>query len=383
MTDKDPKDMTASELLRWAAIDERDGWQNITPQGKLLSALAGKDYVCTDTDRRRELLRALADKIDAELAQARGEALRQGAELWAKANGWPDFREGEDFGAWLDRCALKLPCDKDGEPWSIGDRVMPGNRSESTVTGYSFDGADWLLKYRWCGIDSYAGDFATSCKRPAPEVLLGDGKPVSKGEAVYVIESGIERTARDFGTKLCEGMDGWDGSPWVMFDKGSWMHARDLTHEHPVLGADGLPIKVGDTVWLVDEYSQYAGSNGSANGNEYSLLGVDPQETLFVEYDRLVVSGKNYIRLSTCNAWCPASFLTHTPPDTQERIDQDAAKDYDDYWDCEGRECDECPAEIDGKSPSQRYGVIECDKAMVCDLLRRQRELDARKGGAE
>lgn len=316
MNDKHPKDMTVSELLRKAG----NGYEgaNGTVMMNLIDLMGLSRKI-----RHSECLYALADKIDAELAQARRSGLERAAKSWAKANGWPDFREGEDFGAWLERCALKLPCDKDGEPWSIGDRVMPGNRSESTVTGYDFDGNEWFLKYRWCGIDSYANEFATSCKRPAPEVLLGDGKPVSKGETVYVIESGIERTVKDFGTKLCEGMDGWDGSPWVMFDNGSWMHARDLTHEHPVLGADGLTIKVGDTVWLVDEYSQYAGSNGSANGNEYSLLGVDPQETLFVEYDRLVVSGKNYVRLSTCNAWCHASWLTHTPPDTLERLRDD------------------------------------------------------------
>lgn len=150
-----------------------------------------------------------------------------------------------------------------------------------------------------------------------------------------------------------------------------------------MLGADGLPIKVGDTVWLVDEYSQYAGSNGSANGNEYSLLGVDPQETLFVEYDRLVVSGKNYVRLSTCNAWCHASWLTHTPPDTQERIDEDKKKLMYEYWECKSSKCGECPATIDGKKPSLYYGVRSCSTAQGMDIASRQHELDKRTGGAE
>lgn len=324
MTDKDPKDMTVSEQLRWAANGEPYNGidENIWtyPTGKIRAL---EEAVTGEWPSDNEIFSIVADKIDAELAQARELSLRQGAELWAKANGWPDFREGEDFGAWLDRCALKLPCDKDGEPWSIGDRVMPGNRSESTVTGYSFDGADWFLKYRWCGIDSYANEFATSCKRPAPEVL----------------------------------------------------------------GADALPIEVGDTVWLVDEYSQYAGSNGSANGNKYSLLGVDPQETLFVEYDRLVVSGKNYVRLSTCNAWCHASWLTHTPPDTKERIDEDALKSCVQYWGCNDFSCGKCPALIDGKKPVEFYELDpihdSCHEAQKLDLLRRQRELDKRTGGAE
>lgn len=295
MTDKDSNYMTASELLRKAG-NGYDGSSG-TVMTNLIDLMGLSRKI-----RHSECCYDLADKIDAELAQARELSLRRGAELWAKANGWPDFRDGEDFGAWLERCALKLPCDKDGEPWSIGDRVMPGNRSESTVTGYDFDGNEWFLKYRWCGIDSYANEFATSCKRPAPEVLLGDGKPVSKGETVYVIESGIERTVKDFGTKLCEGMDGWDGSPWVMFDNGSWMHARDLTH---------------------------------------------------------------------------------TPPDTQESIDRDARKGYMTYWECVECSCERCPARIDGDKPWRWYHADSCEGAMVLDLLRRQRELDKRKGGAE
>lgn len=319
MTDKDPKDMTAAELLREA---------DSNPCSMCHLVMTG-DESCATTGCASWAYR-LADKIDAELAEARELSLLRGAELWAKANGWPDFKEGEDFGAWLDRCTYKKPVDDCNEPVQFGDEIElhyliggadKGRFQEVTVNR----GPVWMLSFT--GVDHerlYRYDSECDIlKRPAPEVLLGDGKPVSKGETVYVTDSGIERTVKGFGTKLCEGMDGWDGSPWVMFDNGSWMHARDLTHEHPVLGADGLTIKVGDTVWLVDEYSQYAGSNGSANGNEYSLLGVDSQETLFVEYDRLVVSGKNYVRLSTCNAWCPASFLTHTPPDTLERLRDD------------------------------------------------------------
>lgn len=316
MTDKDPKDMTVSELLRKAG----NGYEgaNGTVMMNLIDLMGLSRKI-----RHSECLYALADKIDAELAQARELSLRQGAELWAKANGWPDFRDGEDFGAWLERCALKLPCDKDGEPWSIGDRVMPGNRSESTVTGYSFDGADWFLKYRGCGIDSYANEFATSCKRPAPEAL----------------------------------------------------------------GADGKPIVVGDKVWLDEEHSRYAGSSGSEDGNEYSLCGIERQEMLTVEDARHEVCGRDYIRVDMCSAWCHASWLTHTPPDTQERIDADALKSCVKYWDCDDFSCGKCPALIDGKKPVEFYELDpihdSCSEAQKLDLLRRQRELDKRTGGAE
>lgn len=178
MTGKDPKGMTASEMLRKAG----NGYEGAsgTVMKNLIDLMGLSRKI-----RHSECCYDLADKIDAELAEARELSLLRGAELWAKANGWPDLKEGEDFGAWLERCALKLPCDKDGEPWNIGNRVIPGNRCESTVTGYVFDGDGWFLKYRWCGIDSYAHEFATSCKRPAPEVLGADGLPLYEDDTVY------------------------------------------------------------------------------------------------------------------------------------------------------------------------------------------------------
>lgn len=297
MEQKDPKDMTASELMRVAANRvEMEG----NSQGAIncLRMTVGVDDEITYPKDLAKTLSALADKIDAELAQARRSGLERAAKSWAKANGWPDFREGEDFGAWLDRCALKLPCDKDGEPWSIGDRVMPGNRSESTVTGYSFDGADWFLKYRWCGIDSYANEFATSCKRPAPEVLGADGKPIVEGETVYPIDGE------------------WLGIPLE------------------VLGIESLSVKVS-----------------LPSGKGWTMFGAD--------------------------------HLTHEEPDTQERIDADAKKLTREYWGCCGLDCADCPATIGEKSPDCHYSVNNCDHAMHIDLLRRQRELDKRTGGAE
>ena len=301
MTDKDPKGMTASELLRATAFEIEKMNYLATSEGvdKFRSALGVKESPVNYNVDLANTISAVADKIDAELAQARELSLSAGAELWAKANGWPDFKEGEGFGAWIGRCAIPRPRFEDGEPVQFGELVGSNLFGAVKVSAIEFTEDGTYVK------DEPDGDWSTSLEvttnrlqRPAPEVL----------------------------------------------------------------GADGLPIKVGETVWLEKD-----GCEGTVKG-----LGVNGSSTAYIEWE----DGR----------WSPnvmCDHLTHTPPDTQERIDQDAAKDYDDYWDCEGRECDECPAEIDGKSPSQRYGVIECDKAMVCDLLRRQRELDKRTGGAE
>lgn len=235
MTDKDPEDMTVSELLRSG------------------NSICGLCMMLTDGDCINhgclDIFTTLADKIDAELAQARSEAMLQGAKVWAKANGWPDFKDGEDFGAWLNRCALKLPCDKDGEPWHIDDRVCPSNTGETTVVGYIFDKETCYLKLRWCGEDCRATDLASMCKRPAPEVLGADGKPIMVGDTVYGVNNG---------------------------------------HRYTVMG---LPVPGNKTVY---------------NSND---------DRLHLIHDE-----------SGLDAIFPASTLTHTPFDTLERLRDDIAE---------------------------------------------------------
>ena len=75
------------------------------------------------------------------------------------------------------------------------------------------------------------------------------------------------------------------------------------------------------------------------------------------------------------------------PADTQERIDSDALKPALDYWECSEVRCSQCPAEVGGKFPWERYGTEgDCARAQMLDLLRRQRELGVREaapGGEE
>lgn len=369
MTDKSIEDMTASELLRWVAKYSDITCQACKEMGLGCDDGKDRDHYC------EKAFEHIADKIDAELAQARRSGLERAAKSWAEANGWPDFKEGEDFGAWLERCFIPRPRFEDGEPVHIGDKAEhPYTGETCTIDCINTFDDSYCLGF----VDERSAALLDRerVKRPAPEVLLGDGKPVSKGETVYVIESGIERTVKDFGTKLCEGMGGWDGSPWVMFGNGSWMHARDLTHERPVLGVDGKPIAVGDEVWLDEKHSRYAGSSGSEGGYEYSLCGIERQEMLTVEDTHREVCGRDYIRVGMCNAWCHSSWLTHTPPDTQQKIDEDAEKFYCAYFGGYGA-CGTCPASAGELSKKS------CKQQQILDLLRRQRELDKRTGGAE
>lgn len=73
--------------------------------------------------------------------------------------------------------------------------------------------------------------------------------------------------------------------------------------------------------------------------------------------------------------WVPASSLLAERPDSWWRLREDVRKDYTAYWGCIGFCCDKCPALVDGKKPSERYGTAGCHKAEQLDLLARAERL--------
>ncbi len=309
MTDKDPKDMTASELMRY--LHDRNSSCSCFMCNKVLNIVGCGEHVCADA------YEALADKIDAELAEARKDAIRESKKpMWwfrsaiEHGEDWPEPRDGEKFRDYLHRCFLPRPRYEDGEPVQSSDMEEIG--AFATYRVY-MDGS-WEFepdKYEdetspklW---DVQFGAKSERVKRPAPEAL----------------------------------------------------------------GADGKPIVEGETVWLDEAHSRCADSYGFEDGNEYSLCGIERQEMLTVEDAHIEVDGREYVRVCTCGAWCHASWLTHTPPETQERIDDDATLSPREYYNAHiGHDV--------GLKDDEEVAV-----AMVHDLLRRQRELDKRTGGAE
>lgn len=236
MTDKDPKDMTVSEQLRWAANGEPYNGidENIWtyPTGKI-RALA--EAVTGEWPSDNEIFSIVADKIDAELAQARRSGLERAAKSWAKANGWPDFRDGEDFGAWLDRCTLPRPRFEDGEPVQFGELVNSNLVGAVKVSAIEFTEDGTYVK------DEPDGDWSTSLevttnrlKRPAPEVLGADGLPIKVGDAMWSLSGAGPLTVTSLHTDDPT-PDGGD-SPWADLDDDglySWIYAGSLTHTPP------------------------------------------------------------------------------------------------------------------------------------------------------
>lgn len=120
--------------------------------------------------------------------------------------------------------------------------------------------------------------------------------------------------------------------------------------EPEILDADGVPIRVGDTVWNV-------------NTGKY-----------------LVVDGLGerwFCAIGDTIKYNPLMF-SHKQPDSLERIEEDAEKTTRDYWECYGTDCLSCPARVDEKNPRERYGAGRCQTAMTLDLLYRQRKVLAR-----
>lgn len=281
MTDKDPEDMTASELLRSG------------------NSICGLCMMLTDGDCINhgclDIFTTLANKIDAEIVKAYSEKLNTCAMRWAKANGWPDFREGEDFGAWLDRCALPRPRFEDGEPVQFGEEVELHYKSGGCDKGRFQEikynkGSVWILSFT--GVD-HASEYRydserDTIKRPAPEALGADGKPIVEGETVYRLS---------------------DGTAW----KVTKLHHSE--HRISVVSVGGKGVTSGGR-FLTSEY-------------------------------------------------------THTLPETQERIDDDATMHPAAYCAAYGIDL--------GDDPDREKSTT----SMIADLLRRQREYDKRKGGAE
>lgn len=296
MTDKDPKDMTASELLRWATNGEQyngvDGNRWTYPTEKIKALV---EDVTGEWPSDHEAFSIIADKIDAELAEARKDAIRESKKpMWWFRNAikcgydWPEPRDGEKFRDYLHRCFLPRPRFEDGEPVQFGEEVELHYKSggcdkgrfqeikynKGSVWILSFTGVDHAREYRY---DSERD----TIKRPAPEALGADGLHILEGETVYDIETGEAYVVR-------------------------------------------LP---------------YAGT------------------------------GKTFFK---DGGYRDPAYLTHTPPDTQERIDGDITLSPIEY-------CADI-LKLPNFDVMNYSGFVE---AMMRDLLRRQRELNARKGGEE
>ena len=185
------------------------------------------------------------------------------------------------------------------------------------------------------------------------------------GEPVHVGDKYQNRLSKTYKVVTCSidlngGFELY-GNNGVAVDSTGFQPGERVKRPEPeVVGADGKPIKVGETVYAAG-YDRFEGP---------------------CEVTELKVGGFATVRWNDNSSGAVmASRLTHECPDTLERIQQDAKKHYCEYWGCGDDHCANCHVLIDGKTPADHYKTRDCINAMMYDLLARQRkvlERDAR-----
>lgn len=232
---------------------------------------------------------------------------------------------------------------EDGEPVMIGDEV--DGLGGEIIEVYIAENAAAI----WNNFGHHMHlSLGERVKRPAPEVLDADGVLIKAGDTVWH-EDGSELHVIGFG-------DAQDGETMLVVKYAAgptkWGEVRCLsvTHTRPapkVLDADGVEIKLGDTVW--------------------HCIGI---------YDELVVEEiddeSGWVRTRFANGACLSAYhthLAHTPPDSWERLEEDASKELCDYFGVEHDEdkgCSGCPHLREGR---------DCTIALQADLIRRAKAL--------
>lgn len=237
---------------------------------------------------------------------------------------------------------------KDGCYVQLGDKVVANSGEnkgrEFIVRNVYFENGHGKLRssvsddcyWTWKAADPYV-------KRPA--VIAADGEPLEVGQMVYVIENGKTHhvTEVDAVSKRFRSMEQVDGS--------HWLDPTCFTHKRPVLDADGVPLREGDTVWHHSGFAYGVVTSIDAG----SLMGT-------VRY----VNGGVEFRDA-------AKDLTHTRPDSWERLEEDASKETCEYFGSKHCDCSTCKR--------LERSVKDCGTAKSHDLVRRAKALAEKEAG--
>lgn len=184
-----------------------------------------------------------------------------------------------------------------------------------------------------------------------------DGEPVRIGDEYSALDGCTDSLCQVFLGAYSFCLYGETHEDYMAYGK------RVKRPETKVLDADGAPIRFGDEVWSV---------TGGLKGVVSQIVRAhDPdwRETACV---RVVFGDADH------GNFVLPDRLTHERPDSWERLEEDANKNYATYWECDRIPCYDCPAIVDGKKPDERYCALNCLEAMKSDLVRRARALAER-----
>lgn len=239
----------------------------------------------------------LAAKYKAERDQARQEADRmRPAYEWVSKNGGIDSVEN-DLDEYM-RIAIRvtLMLFKDCCPTRIADIEEITGELEKRLMP---PGMEWLLEVwpKWSN-----GDY---CKFGdlwvAPTYGDNEPRPLSK-MSIYAPDQ-LREWGQDEGDNF--------GYEWDFMRPADTKYRPDKIERTDPIGADGLPIKKGDTVWHED-------------GTELKVMGFDHEE------DGEMLVNVRYVSGPTNWSMVRSLSITHTkpePPDSWERLESDMADD--------------------------------------------------------
>ena len=193
-------------------------------------------------------LRDIAGQIEME-AHPAGE--REAIE-WVREHGGIDEIEKRLMPEGMEWMIEVWPRFEDSEPVRIGDEVVDEKAGAIyRVSEIAFsDGYGTCLRYE-DPRDSNSYNFIDGLepgervKRPAPKVLDAEGVEIRVGDTVYHVKDGSEMTVY--------GIEG----EWLVVSVGGRVRHDIVTHRAPVLAADGRPLREGETVYKLDDDRPY------------------------------------------------------------------------------------------------------------------------------
>ena len=238
------KALTVKDAMYRTAKDLESGALWTSQAIASIAELSGIDKRGTHSD----VLITLSNKLAEENALAYEQGLRVGAGITAlraafilaKGRGWPEpDDEDRSFSDWIDRCFVPRPR-LDGIPVQMGDEFTADGRDDVYhCKGYAYraGGCIDLINDVLIRID------LERCARPVPRYVDANNEPFNALDTVWDTETHEEGTVDDIDASGVH-------VHWVDTTIGDcYVDPGRLTHEMPFLAADGVPLKVFETVF--------------------------------------------------------------------------------------------------------------------------------------
>lgn len=268
---------------------------------------------------------------------------------------------------------MEWPKFEDGKPVKFFDHFYTESIDDVPVTtiGFSHNGVVIINPMSYSEEERIYVVQHDRVKRPEKNVLDADGVKIKKGDTVYCIATdgqllgmGIS-PSKENKDRLSGGLtvSSFTDTPWVMFDEVTLrIDPKCLTHKEPrkVLDADGVEIKIGDKLYMVDDDAWKRNAISKDSEREPFTVTATHADV----FNRIRANSADEEE-GTDPWWINPETMTHKQPDSWEKLEKDACKDLCEYFGFKGKPCNGCPAE---ESHS-------CSVKMTKDLVKRAKAL--------